>query len=53
MNNQHKELFHRHKITIPPDGETINLFYGAADTSIAVATGGIKELLTWLDEYNS
>ena len=53
MNNRHEELLHRHKITISPDGDTINLYYRAADTSIAAATGSIKELLTWLDEYNS
>lgn len=35
--------------TIESDGDTINLYYGAADTSIAMATGSIKELLIWLD----
>jgi len=35
--------------TIAGDGDTINLYYGAADTSIAMATGSIKELLQWLD----
>ncbi|MGA2296454.1 MAG: glycosidase [FCB group bacterium] len=35
--------------TIAPDGDTINLYYGAADMSIALATGSIKELLQWLD----
>lgn len=34
--------------TIAPDGDTIRLYYGAADTSIALATGSIKELLSWL-----
>jgi len=52
MNNQHKELFHRHKITISPDGDSINLLYGAANTSIAAATGSIKELLMYFEEYN-
>ncbi|MFA6979573.1 MAG: hypothetical protein WC209_09645 [Ignavibacteriaceae bacterium] len=53
MNNRHKELFHRHKITISLDGDSINLLYGAADTSIAIATWSIKELLIRLDEHNS
>jgi predicted GH43/DUF377 family glycosyl hydrolase len=35
--------------TIDDDGETINLYYGAADTSIALATGKISQLLRWLD----
>jgi len=39
--------------TIDPDGDTINLYYGAADTCIALATGSIKEMLNWLDEHNS
>ncbi len=34
--------------TIGPDGDTINLYYGAADTSMALATGSIKSLLDWL-----
>ncbi len=36
--------------TIQPDGDTLNLYYGAADTSIALATGSISNLLAWLDE---
>ncbi len=35
--------------TIDADGDTLNLYYGAADTSIALATGSIRELLFWLD----
>jgi predicted GH43/DUF377 family glycosyl hydrolase len=35
--------------TIGPDKDTINIYYGAADTSIALATASIKELLHWLD----
>jgi predicted GH43/DUF377 family glycosyl hydrolase len=35
--------------TIGADGDTINLYYGAADSSIALATGSIAELLHWLD----
>ena len=37
--------------TIGQDGDTLNLYYGAADTSIALATGRISGLLNWLDVY--
>jgi predicted GH43/DUF377 family glycosyl hydrolase len=36
--------------TIDPDGDTVNLYYGAADTSIALATGSIRAMLKWLEE---
>jgi predicted GH43/DUF377 family glycosyl hydrolase len=39
--------------TIGADGDTINLYYGAADTSMALATGSIRDLLRWLDEQRS
>jgi predicted GH43/DUF377 family glycosyl hydrolase len=39
--------------TIGDDGDTIHLYYGAADTSIALATGSIRELLDWLDRNGS
>jgi predicted GH43/DUF377 family glycosyl hydrolase len=39
--------------TIGSDGDTINLYYGAADTSIALATGSIRKLLAWLDEHGT
>ena len=39
--------------TLGDDGDTINLYYGAADTSIALATGSVRELLRWLDEHGS
>lgn len=35
--------------TIGDDGDTLNLYYGAADTSVALATGSVRELLSWLD----
>ncbi|MFH1279280.1 MAG: glycosidase [Candidatus Eisenbacteria bacterium] len=35
--------------TIAPDGDTIHLYYGAADTSIALATGSLREMLEWLE----
>lgn len=37
--------------TIGLDGDTINLYYGAADTSIALATGSVSEMLKWLDQH--
>ena len=39
--------------TLGADGDTINLYYGAADTSIALATGSVKRLLHWLDEHGA
>jgi predicted GH43/DUF377 family glycosyl hydrolase len=39
--------------TIGPDGDTVNLYYGAADSSIALATGSVRELLAWLDQNGS
>lgn len=36
--------------TIAKDGDTINIYYGAADMCIGLATGSIKELLAWLDK---
>lgn len=36
--------------TIADDNDTLSLYYGAADTSIALAVGSIRELLTWLKE---
>lgn len=39
--------------TIGPDGDTINLYYGAADTSLALATGSIRQCLAWLDRHGS
>lgn len=35
--------------TIGDDGDTIFLYYGAADSCIALATGSIRCLLAWLD----
>ncbi len=39
--------------TIGRDGDTLNLYYGAADTCIALATGSIREILRWLDAHGS
>jgi predicted GH43/DUF377 family glycosyl hydrolase len=37
--------------TIGPDGDSLKVYYGAADTSIALATASIREMLAWLDEH--
>jgi predicted GH43/DUF377 family glycosyl hydrolase len=39
--------------TIAADGDTISLYYGAADSSIALATASIRCLLSWLDGNSS
>jgi predicted GH43/DUF377 family glycosyl hydrolase len=36
--------------TLGADGDTLHLYYGAADTCIALATGSVRELLGWLAE---
>jgi predicted GH43/DUF377 family glycosyl hydrolase len=36
--------------TVADDGDTLRLYYGAADTSIAMATGSIRGVLRWLDD---
>ena len=38
--------------TIASDGDTINIYYGAADMCIALATASIKELLGWLNKQD-
>ena len=39
--------------TIGADGDTIHLYYGAADSCVALATGSIHCLLSWLDANSS
>jgi predicted GH43/DUF377 family glycosyl hydrolase len=39
--------------TIARDGDTLNLYYGAADTCIALATGSIRGILRWLDAHGT
>ena len=39
--------------TLDGDGDGINLYYGAADTSIALARGSIAQILSWLDRHDS
>jgi predicted GH43/DUF377 family glycosyl hydrolase len=36
--------------TLDGDHDTINLYYGAADTCICLAHGSVREILRWLDE---
>jgi predicted GH43/DUF377 family glycosyl hydrolase len=38
--------------TIAADGDTIRMYYGAADSCIALATGSIHTMLEWLDQHS-
>ena len=37
--------------TLAPDGDAIHLYYGAADSSIALATGSVRAILEWLEQH--
>jgi predicted GH43/DUF377 family glycosyl hydrolase len=37
---------------IREDGDTIHLYYGAADSCMAMATGSIRKLLSWLEAHS-
>jgi predicted GH43/DUF377 family glycosyl hydrolase len=37
--------------TIAADRDTIFLYYGAADSCMALATGSVRALLAWLDSH--
>lgn len=37
--------------TLEPDGDTLRLYYGAADTCIALATGSIRRMTEWLERH--
>lgn len=39
--------------TVADDGDTLNLYYGAADSSIALATASVREMLAWLENNPS
>jgi predicted GH43/DUF377 family glycosyl hydrolase len=39
--------------TLGADGDTLNLYYGAADTVLALARASIRELLAWLDQHGT
>lgn len=34
-----------------PCGYTLHLYYGAADTSIALAAGSVRAMLEWLEQH--
>jgi len=36
--------------TLAPDGDTLHLYYGGADSCIALATGSLRALLDWLEK---
>jgi predicted GH43/DUF377 family glycosyl hydrolase len=40
-------------LTVAPDGDTIHMYYGGADSCVALATGSIRMLLDWLHTYGS
>ena len=37
--------------TIASDGDTIRMYYGGADSSIALATGSIRAMLEWVERH--
>jgi len=37
--------------TVAPDGDTLRIYYGAADSSIALATASIRAMLGWLEQH--
>ena len=39
--------------TVGTDGDTLHLYYGAADSTIALATASIRDLLRWLNEHGA
>lgn len=39
--------------TLADDGDTLNLYYGAADTAIALATGSVSAMLEWLKQNST
>jgi predicted GH43/DUF377 family glycosyl hydrolase len=39
--------------TIGADGDTVNLYYGAGDSCVALATGSIRRMLAWLESKSS
>jgi predicted GH43/DUF377 family glycosyl hydrolase len=40
-------------LTIAPDGDTIHVYYGGADSCVALATGSISMMLEWLHMYGA
>ena len=39
--------------TLAPDRDTLRIYYGAADTSIGLATGSVRAMLEWLENHKS
>ncbi len=39
--------------TLGADGDTINLYYGGADSCIALATGSVTRILNWLETHGT
>ena len=39
--------------TMDADGDTLNIYYGAADCAIALARASVRSLLVWLDANGS
>jgi Predicted glycosylase len=39
--------------TVADDGDTVNVYYGAADSCIGLATTSIAGMLAWLDEHGT
>jgi len=39
--------------TLGDDGDTVRLYYGAADSSVALATASLRHLLDWLHRHGS
>jgi predicted GH43/DUF377 family glycosyl hydrolase len=37
--------------TLGDDGDTINMYYGGADSCVALATGSVRACLRWLDAH--
>jgi len=37
--------------TLASDGDTINMYYGGADSCVALATGSIRRCLAWLERH--
>jgi predicted GH43/DUF377 family glycosyl hydrolase len=40
-------------MVLAEDGDTLRMYYGAADTCMGVAIGSLSELLTWLEDHGS
>ena len=39
--------------TLAPDGDTIRMYYGSADSCIALATGSVRRCIAWLDRHGT